>query len=153
MSALYLQNLTRWNGERINGVLYPRNIGALWADAELAAIGLYRAYPPEAIPEGKQISSTVEWDGEGVRYVLEDIPPAMPVSEVSAAQAKLALDAAGLLDDVEAMIAAHPVRAVQIWFSDANTWERSHPYIAALGLEMDLDEDAIDGLFAAASLF
>lgn len=75
------------------------------------------------------------------------------ISAVSAAQAKLALDAAGLLDDVEAMIAAHPVRAVRIWFADANVWERSHPYVSALGMELSLDDDAIDALFAAASLY
>lgn len=73
--------------------------------------------------------------------------------EVSAAQAKLALDAAGILDDVEAMIEAHPVRAVRIWFADANNWVRTHPYIAALGLEMALDDVAIDALFKAAKLY
>ena len=81
------------------------------------------------------------------------------VSEVSAAQAKLALDATvispgvTLLDAVEAMISAHPVRAVRIWFADANIWERSHPYVSALGAEMSLDDDGIDALFAAASLY
>lgn len=79
-------------------------------------------------------------------------PPRVP-AKVSAAQAKLALDAAAILDDVEAMIAAHPVRAVRIWFADANVWERSHPYLSALGLEMSLDDDAIDALFVAADRF
>ena len=79
--------------------------------------------------------------------------PPLTVTEVTAAQAKLAFDAAGLLDDVEAMIAAHPVRAVRIWFADANVWERSHPYVSALGAEMSLDDTTIDALFAAASLY
>lgn len=80
-------------------------------------------------------------------------PPSPIPNEVSAAQAKLALDAVGLLDDVETMIAAHPVRAVRIWFADANVWERWHPYVSALGLEMSLDDDAIDALFAVADRF
>jgi hypothetical protein len=115
------------------------------------------AISPNGIPSGKQqVSSGVDGveliDGDPM-WILEDTPPGPPVSEVSAAQAKLALDAATILDDVEAMIAAHPVRAVRIWFADANAWERSHPYVSALGAEMSLDDDAIDGLFAAASLY
>lgn len=69
----FFQNLTTWQGERINNVRYGSL--ASWSDAELAEIGLYRAYPPAEIPEGKKPSTEVEWDGEGVRYVLEDIPP------------------------------------------------------------------------------
>lgn len=153
MTQLYLSNATPWRGERINGVLPPGNAAQLWSDAELAAIGLYRPQQPVTIPEGKQVSATVALVDGVVRFALEDIPPEPPIDAVSAAQAKLALDAAGLLDDVEAMIAAHPVRAVRIWFADANVWERSHPYVSALGLEMSLDDDAIDGLFAAASLY
>jgi hypothetical protein len=74
MTTLFSQNLTRWAGERINGVRLPANAATAWSDAELAAIGLYRAYPPVEIPEGKQPSASVEWDGQGVRYVLEDAP-------------------------------------------------------------------------------
>ncbi|MCX5581311.1 hypothetical protein [Kaistia terrae] len=95
--------------------------------------------------------------------------PGVP-SRVSAAQAKLALDAVitfpgqeaeegvlvgrmTLLDDLEAVIAAIPVRAVRIWFADANVWERTHPYVSALALEMSLDDDAIDALFIAADRY
>ncbi|MET4636142.1 hypothetical protein [Kaistia defluvii] len=151
---IFFRDLTRWDPTvRIDGVLYPASIAWLWSDAEMAAIGLYRAKAPSVLPDGKQPGPAVEWAGEGVRYVLEDIPPAPIPSEVSAAQAKLALDQAEILDDVEAMIAAHPVRAVQIWFADANNWQRGHPYVSALGLEMALDEQAIDTLFVAAERF
>ncbi|MCX5580350.1 hypothetical protein [Kaistia terrae] len=102
-------------------------------------------------------------------YGLPGPVPCVPAS-VSAAQAKLALDAVitvpgeeveegvfvgrvKLLDAVEAMTAAHPVRAVRIWFADANVWERTQPYVSALGLEMSLDDDAIDTLFVAADLY
>lgn len=105
-------------------------------------------------------------DGAGVTRILDESeltdvlavyglvgPVARIPQAVSAAQAKLALDAAGILDDVEAMIAAHPVRAVRIWFADANIWERWHPYVAAFGLEMSLDDDDIDALFVVADLY
>lgn len=153
MTKLYFQNLATWRpSDRIDGVLLPANAAIVWTGPELAAFGLYRASPPAEIPEGKQPGNAVEWDGEGVRYVIEDIPPP-PAAEVSAAQAKLALEAAGLLDEIETVIASHPVRAVRIWYADANTWVRTHPYIAALGLEVDLDDQAIDALFEAAKLY
>lgn len=109
----------------------------------------------ESAPDGAgftRILNEEELSGVLAAYGLHG-PVALIPAQVSAAQAKLALDAAGLLDGVEAMIAAHPVRAVRIWFVDANVWERSHPYVSALGLEMSLDDNAIDGLFAAASLY
>jgi hypothetical protein len=75
---------------------------------------------------------------------------AVPVL-VSAAQAKIALSNAGLLDEVEAAISVHPYRAVRIWCADANQWERGHPYVQAIGAELGLAEQAIDDLFVAAS--
>lgn len=121
--------------------------GRFWSSASASYV--------EALPEGAgltRISNETDLADVLADYGLTGPVPLVP-SEVSAAQAKLALDAAGLLDDVEAVIAAHPVRAVRIWFADANVWERSHPYVAALGLEMALADVAIDELFAAAGRF
>jgi hypothetical protein len=102
-------------------------------------------------------------------YGLPGPVPCVPAS-VSAAQAKLALDAVitvpgeeveegvfvgrvKLLDDVEAMTAAHPVRAVRIWFADANVWERTPPTSPRWASRCSLDDDAIDALFVAADLY
>lgn len=72
--------------------------------------------------------------------------------EVTSAQARIALYEAGLLEEVEALVAAHPYPPVRIWFGHAKAWERDNPYVQAIGAELDLDDDAIDALFAAAAL-
>jgi hypothetical protein len=76
----------------------------------------------------------------------------LPVTSVSRAQAQLALYNAGLLDDLEALIASHPYRPVRIWYESANTWERSNPYVNLLGPELNLTDEQIDDLFLQASL-
>lgn len=120
-------------------------------DLAVEVVALLRLRAGEASEEDVDLV-TARWGGEVDLDAYG--PPAVPVpAKVSAAQAKLALDAVGLLDDVTAMVAVHPVRAVQIWFADANDWERWHPYVPALGLEMSLDDDAIDALFLAADRY
>lgn len=75
---------------------------------------------------------------------------AAPVS-VSKAQAQMALYNAGLLDQLEAVIAAHPYRPVRIWYESANEWLRSHPYVSMLAPELGITEEQIDALFVAAA--
>jgi hypothetical protein len=113
MSALYSQDLTRWNGERINDVLYPRNIAALWSDAELAEIGLYRAKTPTTIPDGKVVGSEVEWGGSGVRYKLVDGPSLLDTSRAT----KLAAIAAQI--DAHLAIGA-PVSGLHVALDDGS---------------------------------
>ncbi len=76
---------------------------------------------------------------------------APPPVIVSSAQAVEALDRAGLLDAVEAAIAAHPLRSVRNWYERANVWERGHAYVQALGAEIGLTDEQIDALFIAAA--
>lgn len=76
--------------------------------------------------------------------------PAVPAA-VSKAQAQMALLNAGLLDQLEAAIAAHPYRPVRIWYEGANVWERAHPYVSTLAPELGLTEEQIDALFIAAA--
>lgn len=76
-------------------------------------------------------------------------PAAVPAS-VTAFQAKAALLAVGLLDDVEAAVAAAD-RLVQIAWASAATFERTSPTIAALAGAIGLDEAALDDLFRAAA--
>ena len=79
------------------------------------------------------------------------LPPEVP-SVVSASQAKIALYNAGMLDQVKALVGAHPYEPVRIWYADANQGERGHAYVQALGAELGLTSDDIDALFQAASL-
>lgn len=118
--------------------------GKLWSSAVAAYVS--------ALPAGAGVTHLADEAELTAMLAVHGLPGpvALIPSTVSAAQAKLALDAAGILDDVEVMIAAHPVRAVCIWYANANAWERTHPYVSALGLEMSLDDIAIDALFIAA---
>ncbi|WP_336800667.1 DUF4376 domain-containing protein [Kaistia sp. MMO-174] len=77
MSPLYFASLVPWQGERIDGVLYPPTIADLWTGAQLAAIGLYRPLPADPVPQGKRVLGTApQWVDGVMRYVhtLEDVP-------------------------------------------------------------------------------
>jgi hypothetical protein len=100
--------------------------------------------------DGVDIEMTPEEEAEFVTSLPPPFVP--PIAPVSAAQAKLTLDDFGLLDEVEAIVAAHPVRAVKIWYDNANQWERGNPYIQALGIELGMGDERIDALFEAARL-
>lgn len=65
-------------------------------------------------------------------------------------QAKIVLWEYGLLDAVEAMIAAHPYKPVIIWYASATVWERSHPYLTALAYEIEMSDAQVDEMFFAA---
>lgn len=71
---------------------------------------------------------------------------------VSRFQARAALHLAGLLDDVEAMMALPetPVLAKLAW-ADAQEFERGSPTIAALAGQIGLTEAQIDQLFMDAA--
>lgn len=89
-------------------------------------------------------------NGKVVVYEGTATPEAV-VHVVTAAQAKIALYHAGLLDAVEAAVRAHPYPPVRIWYSDAREWERGFSYVQALGLELGLTDAQMNALFLAAS--
>ncbi len=73
---------------------------------------------------------------------------------VSMRQARLALLAAGILDQAEAALAAMPGstgRAAQIEWEYATELRRDHPLIVSLGESLGLDKAAIDALFVQAA--
>lgn len=72
--------------------------------------------------------------------------------EVTDLQARLALGAAGLLDELEAIVAGASVE-IKIWFDRALVWRRDSPMIAALAPQLGLSDAAIDDLFRAAASF
>ncbi len=83
---------------------------------------------------------------------LRPVPvPSVP-QVVSRFQARAALHLAGLLDDVEAMMALPetPVLAKLAW-ADAQEFERGSPTIAALAGQIGLTEAQIDQLFMDAA--
>ena len=77
-------------------------------------------------------------------------PPAPPATQVTMRQARLALLAADLLDDVEAMM-TQADRAVRIEWEYATVVDRASPLLAAIAPALNLDDGAIDALFADAA--
>jgi hypothetical protein len=73
--------------------------------------------------------------------------PLVPQS-VSRAQAKIALLRSGNLDKVKAAVATND--EAQIWFDDAQNWERQNPYVIDLGEKLLGGSDEIDALFISA---
>ncbi len=88
------------------------------------------------------------WDGS--QFVKPTPPPAPVPQVVTPRQAELALLAAGLLDDVEAAVAASP-REVQITWARALEIRRDNPIIEAMASSLNLTSAQIDDLFRAAA--
>ena len=80
--------------------------------------------------------------------------PSAPVvtvpTSISPAQARLALLGAGLLDRVEAAVAAGS-RATQIAWEMATVIERSSPTVVALSAALGLTDAQLDALFTTAA--
>lgn len=77
-------------------------------------------------------------------------PPAPPVTQVTMRQARLALLAADLLDDVEAMM-TQADRAVQIEWEYATVVDRASPLVASISSSLGLSNAEIDALFVNAA--
>lgn len=106
-------------------------------------------------PENSDFRAYQRWVDEG--NAPEPPEPARPavVERVSMRQARLALLGAGLLDDVEAALAAIPDeghrRAAQIEWEYATEVSRSSPWVLQLSASLGLDGAQLDALFAHAS--
>lgn len=89
------------------------------------------------------------------------VAPAAPATingvpqEVTRRQALQALLAAGLLDDVEAKIAAIPdpvaKRMTEIEWNESQTFQRHRPLVVQLGTAIGLTSEGIDALFIDAA--
>lgn len=92
------------------------------------------------------------FDWSGSAPVAVSAPPAAPVipSNVSPAQARLALHGAGLLTQVEAIVAAADV-PTQIAWNNASVIERNSPTVAALSAALGLTDAQLDALFTTAA--
>lgn len=87
-----------------------------------------------------------------VAQVIADPPPPAPppITSVTPRQARLALSAAGLLDKVNAAVAASD-QATQITWEFASLIERGDPLMTSLGNALGLSGDQIDALFKQAA--
>lgn len=141
-------NVTFSDGARTSLVTVSR-----WTEEERNARGLYTIVD-DPIPEGKvATSNTLEFAGGVVsrHWVLTDAPPPPVPSQVTPAQAKAQLFEAGLLDQAEAAVAGHPYALVRIYWDSASAFERNNAYINGIGIELGLDDAALDALFTSAA--
>jgi hypothetical protein len=142
--------VTGRDNERL--ILHPWQITQLWSDAELAAIGLYRVEPVAPPADHVVVSYHFELQGEMVVQVIETAPlPPVIVESVTPAQGVMALYETGMLDTVEAAVAAHPYEPVRIYWHRALAWERDNPYMQALAMELGLSDEMMEQLFEQAS--
>ena len=99
--------------------------------------------PADALP-----ISEADYDAIFNKPIGEILPPAL--TSVSPAQARLALLRAGLLDQVEAIVAAADV-PTQIAWNNASVIERNSPTVAALAGALGLTDAQLDDLFTTAA--
>lgn len=88
-----------------DGAQYSWQIVELWNDAELETLGIFRVTTPTETPEGKTlVSYTFSRVDDVVTYVptYDDIP--VPEIIVTPRQIRLALNAIGMRDAVEAYV-------------------------------------------------
>ena len=78
-------------------------------------------------------------------------PATLVPAKVSAAQGRITLLGAGLLDTVEALIASSTDRPLKIWYQYATEWERSNTYVNSLANTLGLNTAQVDALFISAS--
>lgn len=92
-------------------------------------------------------------EGGGVPLPADPSPVVVP-EEVTMRQAKLALLAAGLLDDVESALdglSGDEGRAARIEWEYSSVMRRDKPFVAAVGAAAGLNSAQIDQLFIAAA--
>lgn len=94
--------------------------------------------------------SFVRMTDEEVAAHLQTVLSVQVPQSVTRRQALLALLAAGLLDDVEAIIAAAP-RAVQIAWDASSVFQRNNALIASMAEQLELSDEDVDALFVQAS--
>lgn len=112
--------------------------------------------------EGRVVN-IIKWDGKSVVSFGEGITAepltdahlqsftaasvaSRTIQSVTRAQGRLALHRAGLLEQLEAVIASADIEA-RIWYEDAQEWERGHPVVIAIGAAIGLTPEQIDQLF------
>lgn len=103
-----------------------------------------------ALMGAQSFGKRIDWSGSAP-VAADPIPTASAVpSSVSPAQARLALLGAGLLDQVEAIVAAAD-QATQIAWNNASVIERNSPTVAALAGALGLTGAQLDDLFTTAA--
>lgn len=133
-----------------------------WLEASTAdertALGIHEIVDGAPPPAGKCVATrTLEViDGQPTEVLTyQDLAPEPEFvpQRVSRMQAKLALHTGGLLDDVEAAVAAAP-REVQIYWAEVSELHRDHAILNQMTEALGWTSEQVDDLFrAAAAIF
>jgi len=94
----------------------------------------------------------LEWLAEGNEPEPYVAPPAPPVTQVTAYQAKIQLSRSGLYDSVVTTVNTSDNPELKIAWEVATSFERNSPFILALQPELGLTDAQVDDLFQQASL-
>lgn len=126
-----------WNGEPINNVSYPLNIGVLWTDSQLAPLKLFKVLDPESLPEGKvEIGRTVQRVDGVVRWVRELADAELPLTPLKPVSFKLGMLTLNVTpDQVDEAIdrMSEPDRMIaKIYWASAREFRRDDPLIEQL---------------------
>lgn len=104
------------------------------------------------VPDGAQVAIGAHYQNGA--FVPPEAPPIEPTpapATVTMRQARLALHAAGMLDDVEDAVNATGDPAARIEWDYAATVERASPFTQQLAAALQLDDAALDALFTQAA--
>lgn len=133
----------------LEGLTYRREDGTF--------VGTRGGHPYHYIPSDPLFAAAEALAAEmGAALPFEPLPPqpASPTipSRVTRRQARLALHQAGLLGQVEALMASPETPAtIRITYDDATEWWRDDPIIQAMALALNLPPEQVDALFVAAA--
>lgn len=111
--------------------------------------GPYTASPEDVEAYGREVYALAAQMDIAPYVEPEPAPPMIPTS-ISRFQARAALLAAGLLDDVEAAVAAAGNFERLAW-AEAMEWRRDSPTLMTLAAGVGLSEVEIDDLFVQAA--
>jgi hypothetical protein len=130
---------------------YPADMLADYAAAGTLPDDLQDIAPADykALMQAQSAGKRIEWSGAAPVAVVPPVVPVVP-SSASPAQARLALLGAGLLSQVEAIVASADA-ATRIAWDNANVIERNSPTVAALSAALGLTSAQLDALFTAAA--
>lgn len=116
-----------------------------------AVPGFDPANPPQENTYGVPDEVQLGWIKQGGQFVAPPAPEAIVPQIVTRAQFKLALLDLGLLDDVDALVAASNDRALQINWAERLEFERNHPLVIATAAALGKTAAEIDALFVLAA--
>lgn len=114
---------------------------------------VYDAWVAVNNPKAAYYTKLPDPPGAGYRWNGTEwvAPPTYKPMQVTAYQARAALLAANLLDDVEAAVSVSPDRNLKLAWEHALHFERTSPMIASMAAALGMSDEQLDELFLNAS--